>query len=91
MACTISKSSMRARVSDAQVEQVIIQTLESTTRRETLVHPRFSEVHRTKPHDHQQNLACLRPGTASHRYVQAVVGPNATAAAFATGAGIERS
>src|SRR6266571_4932014 len=60
------------KVSDARVEQVVIQTLESTPRGDALEHTRFGESHRAQPDDDQPNLARLRLATSSHRHFQAV-------------------
>ena len=54
-------------VSDAQVEQVVIQTLESTPRGEThWSHAWIGRGHRIEPDDDQPDLARLRLATASH-------------------------
>ena len=54
------------RVSDAQIEQVIVQTLESAPRgQDTLVDSGVGQCHWTKPHDHQSDLARLRIAAAS--------------------------
>jgi len=52
------------KVSDAQVEQVVIQTLESTPRGQThLEHARLSHSERAQPNDGQPYLARVRLAT----------------------------
>jgi len=63
------------KVSDAQVEQVVIQTLESTPRAQTHWHPRSGSSQRAKSHDHQPDLARLRLAASSHRDLQTLARP----------------
>ena len=69
------------KVSDDQVEKVVIQTLESAPRGQThskkkkKEHARVSQRERTKPDDDQPDLACLRIAAAPCRHIQAVAGP----------------
>src|SRR6516162_5811109 len=65
------------KVSDEQVERVVIQTLEHAARADTLEHAGTGEDSRTEPHDHQPDLASLRIATASQRHLQVVTGPAA--------------
>src|SRR5438445_3478570 len=52
-------------ITDEQIEQVVVRTLESTPRCHALEHPRYGSGHRTQPHGHQPHLACLRTAAAS--------------------------
>src|SRR5437762_635907 len=60
------------KVTDAQVEQIVIQTLESTPRPDALEHARLGPSHRAQPHDDQPDLARLRSAASSHRYLQTI-------------------
>src|SRR5207244_4211402 len=61
------------KVTDARVEQVVIQTLESTPRGETHWSTRgFGESHRAQPDDDQPDLARLRLAASSHGHFQTV-------------------
>jgi hypothetical protein len=49
------------KISEEQVEKVVIQTLESTPRgANPMEHPRISHGYGSQPHDDQPHLACLR-------------------------------
>ncbi len=61
------------RVSDAQVEQVIVRTLgRDAAGRDTLEQPRHGQGERLGAHHGSTDLARLWPAAASHRDVQAV-------------------
>src|ERR1700756_2640420 len=59
-------------VSDEQVEQVVVRTLESTPRGgHALEHSRDGQGHRVQSHDHQPHLASFWLAAASQRELQA--------------------
>ena len=58
------------KVTDAQVEKLVIQTLESMPRGQTHWSTRgLAHANRTKPDDGQPNLARLRIAAASYRHI----------------------
>jgi hypothetical protein len=63
------------KVSDDQVEKVVIQTGKHAARPNSLEHAWFSQSERTQPDDDQPDLACLRIAAAPCRHVQAVARP----------------
>ena len=61
------------QISDEQIEQVIVRTLEDdAARRDALEQPRHGESERVGAHDDSTDLARVWPAAASHRDVQAV-------------------
>src|SRR5215831_15977584 len=64
------------KIGDDQVEQIVIQTLESTPRgADALEYARTCQSQRTESHDHQPYLARLRLTAASQRDLQAIARP----------------
>ena len=54
------------RITDDEIEQVVVRTLESTPRRrDALEHPRDGQSDRSQPRNHQPHLACVRVTAAS--------------------------
>jgi hypothetical protein len=62
-------------ITDAQIEDVIVRTLETTPRARRIGHARDGESRRSEPHGDSPRLARLRLAAASDGHLQAVARP----------------